>query len=445
MEIGSLALRALASSHHEDSTSCEYGIGNKLTSVTVPWDMNFYQGCGLFWSDAPYSVPAAFLLIFLTTRRISPFILAWVGLSASGVNEIILFRFHREERPDESCLPREGTAFPSGHAALAFSTLWWAVFETIFRPNWTYLRKFLILLIAFIILIPIGPFRVVLKDHTFVQIEAGWVFGIIWGIFNIVLIRFIFARFALEPLYCFTIFRWFFQNDYDPKFRYSHWQGAYFKKHSGTNLKYYYDYHFWEVYRVLFLFYLTIGFANLTFGVWGVIVGPIQKTKDSECDRAAWALSSGSGVFSLILSGFMFVIIYLFYKRFHSRSNPPSVNDQGRYKYSSTYDSEDQNAVHRMLEYVHLDDLAFGAAFFWAMALAWCVAGIQAAYERCDDDLNLILPYFISWVAFNFGSFIFAVVLFNCWSFIQLCRGKSSTTSEIQQDEEEQYLRDEEN
>ena len=144
------------------------------------------------WSLVPSLVVIVCAIVGLVRRTNSPLLVAILGGACSIINKMVSTRIAAaiddkySYRPLGSCL-HQGKAMPSGHVTNAYGIWIWFLLETLSangygaRQGWTAKQKACRIAMATIVLLPVLPARVGIYDHTWAQVIAGCVQGILFG------------------------------------------------------------------------------------------------------------------------------------------------------------------------------------------------------------------------------------------------------------------------
>jgi hypothetical protein len=189
----------------------------------------------------------------------------------------------------------------------------WAGLEVMTRPYYTWKRKLFLLFVLAVVFIPVGPLRVYTHDHNWDQTFYGWLVGVVWAVVIWLIDRFILARFVLEPFFTWRIARFLFKYDYDPEFVYSHWKGE--KYHDAVvdadEVRPRTRRQFLPWNRSLIVgWHLLCAVLVTLLGIMGIICGVLKHQRDPDCDRAAWGLTIGTGVMTIIIGILLFLVSF---------------------------------------------------------------------------------------------------------------------------------------
>jgi membrane-associated phospholipid phosphatase len=281
----------------------------------------------VFYTIIPFVMVGLWLTMFAFTRRLSLLMLMFVGGIGSAINEYALIYISREERPKESCIDAEGKGFPSGHALNAMALFTWCFFEVLTRPYYTWRRRIFLIFVTGVVFIPVGPLRLVVHDHTWRQVWAGMVAGVLWGFIVWVVDRFIIARFLMEPFFSSRIARILLKYDYDPEFLYSHWKGvkyetALLQAHEGPRVRR--QFLPWNRGLIVGWHFLCALIITI-LGITGIICGYLKHWRNPDCDRAAWGLLIGCGILTIIAGLLYFVVTVTLHRKLWFRKPWPYI------------------------------------------------------------------------------------------------------------------------
>jgi len=150
--------------------------------VTAPDSPDFGEILAIIWGFVPYACGLCCVLALVCRRRMWPLLLMSVAGVIVIVNEGVVKRVVKQDRPDDSCLHSKG--MPSSHATLAITYWWWLHLEALIKPQltstspWTSQNKATVLLMVWVLMFPVPFCRVVLHDHSWAQIGVGAAIGV---------------------------------------------------------------------------------------------------------------------------------------------------------------------------------------------------------------------------------------------------------------------------
>eukprot|EP01065_Artemidia_motanka_P047769 TRINITY_DN7561_c1_g1_i1.p1 TRINITY_DN7561_c1_g1~~TRINITY_DN7561_c1_g1_i1.p1 ORF type:complete len:262 (+),score=72.01 TRINITY_DN7561_c1_g1_i1:57-788(+) len=145
--------------------------------VSVPTQPSRLEQVAVFYSMLPWIGAALWILAAASTRRaslIAPVL--WVLLMLL-LSEGIIKKLFPMSRPQLSCLHSNG--MPSSHSAIAVGMLVWSVLTARFNYSGQHipLRKALGFVALFLAFGPVPASRVLLHDHTVLQVVVGGLLG----------------------------------------------------------------------------------------------------------------------------------------------------------------------------------------------------------------------------------------------------------------------------
>jgi len=184
------ASQPCAPSWYAQRLQCPYGHSFKAVSLTWPnEDVGFLTFVAAFYSMVPFFVSIVSMLALLVRRGVSNVLVISFQVIAAGGVVIILKHLFRQPRPIGSCLSSCG--FPSGHATVTIGLLTWVVLEVALSGRWAKEKRrcVLVLVLAVMLLGPVGWSRTVLHDHSWKQVIAGSMVGIVVGALWLLLLR----------------------------------------------------------------------------------------------------------------------------------------------------------------------------------------------------------------------------------------------------------------
>lgn len=160
-----------------------------VISFRTPELNNFFQFITDLGDLYAYAVVSGIATIFFLKKfRSWKFVLQLLGvLLVSALSNIALKRFFDRARPDiEHLVVAKSLSYPSGHAmsAMAFYGFLIYLLHHVRMPGW--LRSFLTMVFFFLIL-AIGTSRIYLGVHFPSDVAAGFLGGLIWVAFCVVL------------------------------------------------------------------------------------------------------------------------------------------------------------------------------------------------------------------------------------------------------------------
>jgi len=161
--------------------------------VTIPEDspLSVLVLLAILYSLLPFLLVGGMVVFSVWTRRL--FWCFGVGLVVItlAVNEGMIKRLIQEKRPDGSCLLSFG--MPSSHSAMSMGLLTWILCEMIIGqsliPTMLFARRGWISIIFTFTNFPVPFSRVILKDHSTLQVFVGSGVGI-----GIAILYFLFLR-----------------------------------------------------------------------------------------------------------------------------------------------------------------------------------------------------------------------------------------------------------
>jgi len=162
-----------------------------VLDVTLPDELSALVILAIFYSMLPFLVIGGMLVIAVSTRRLFwTFAVALVGVIIV-LNEGIIKRIVQEKRPDGSCLHSFG--MPSSHSAISMGLLAWVLLEMIIGqsliPTMLFLKRGWISLLFLVTCVPVPWSRVMLKDHSTLQVFIGSGVGICIAVLYFVFLR----------------------------------------------------------------------------------------------------------------------------------------------------------------------------------------------------------------------------------------------------------------
>ncbi|CAK0907109.1 unnamed protein product [Prorocentrum cordatum] len=159
---------------HVDGRSCPYGTKVALLGASLTWpnsDQTFLVYLAAFYSTVPFGMGVGFLLLLLWRRGTRELLALALLVLQSGILLLLKLAFG-QPRPVGSCLTSCG--MPSGHTMCTITFLTWFAWEAL-PGHPAFLGA------SACVLLPVGWSRTVLRDHTWQQVAAGSVFGILMG------------------------------------------------------------------------------------------------------------------------------------------------------------------------------------------------------------------------------------------------------------------------
>ena len=132
----------------------------------------------VFYSLVPYGMAFLYFLWVIITRSTMGLIFMLLLGVVTVLNEFILKKIIKQQRPPGSCLYGHSYGMPSGHAATTFAILTATLFETLWdRPRIPVYRKVITCFVALFLFAPVPYSRVYLSDHWPAQVAWGCVLG----------------------------------------------------------------------------------------------------------------------------------------------------------------------------------------------------------------------------------------------------------------------------
>eukprot|EP01114_Cavostelium_apophysatum_P023909 TRINITY_DN9171_c0_g1_i1.p1 TRINITY_DN9171_c0_g1~~TRINITY_DN9171_c0_g1_i1.p1 ORF type:complete len:449 (-),score=94.75 TRINITY_DN9171_c0_g1_i1:54-1400(-) len=298
----SFFLRAAAGADDDDGeylVQCN-GVAAHLTSTTIPYDLSFVEFLGVFYTIVQFSYMALLATGMVYTQRFSLGLTFILGLIGSGINEQIIKKITKEGRPFGSCIDTNG--FPSGHALVSMYYFVFLTLESIFHPTWKTKKRIIFAIGNAIILIPVGPLRRVLHDHSWKQIGVGMGSGVVWGIISWLFVQFVLVR------YLYNIMGWritqflHIRNDLRPNFEYSKHEG---KKVEDAKVPRCINTKRWNIKHhrnplVVNSFHIGIILMWISVGIIGIVLGFEKERRDQNCDRTSKGVMISCGCLTII-------------------------------------------------------------------------------------------------------------------------------------------------
>lgn len=124
------------------------------------------------------------LLVFLEKHKfVLPF---WISVAGSILFTTLSKMAFQIERPLNAFLSLDSFSFPSGHATIAVALYGFLVYLLIRSTYPSWIRRFGLILFLIIILL-IGLSRLYLGVHYFSDIYVGFLVGLLWLMFGVIL------------------------------------------------------------------------------------------------------------------------------------------------------------------------------------------------------------------------------------------------------------------
>jgi len=159
-----------------------YTTGLPFSGFTVPKDhATTLNHIGGIYASAPFFLAIGFPLLFLWTRgtkEILGVVFFWLAALVVEILKVII----RQPRPPESC--HTSCGMPSGHTLESMAFFTWFLLEVLRSKVWVPrpLGKAVLLLIAGVLLLPVGWSRTATHDHSWPQVVIGGAVGVLLGI-----------------------------------------------------------------------------------------------------------------------------------------------------------------------------------------------------------------------------------------------------------------------
>ena len=121
----------------------------------------------------------ALLIYFLHKRENKTAILIFVAYLGGVLLNKILKEIFQVPRPVDALIQVEGYAFPSGHAtsAVIFYSLLILLFHKRIKNKIT---RSIFIITNVVVMLLVGVSRIMLKVHSFYDVIAGYLFGLLW-------------------------------------------------------------------------------------------------------------------------------------------------------------------------------------------------------------------------------------------------------------------------
>eukprot|EP01117_Protostelium_nocturnum_P002074 TRINITY_DN12714_c0_g1_i1.p1 TRINITY_DN12714_c0_g1~~TRINITY_DN12714_c0_g1_i1.p1 ORF type:complete len:409 (+),score=69.03 TRINITY_DN12714_c0_g1_i1:110-1336(+) len=379
-----------------DDTYCVDGVGYPhLIVLTVPYNMDFAQAIGVFFSMMPLCLMIFYFFGWVFTRKFIFLILLATGGLASAINQFALKTIEKQYRPTESCL-EEDDGFPSGHSVNSTSVLTFLVLTLLFdryRYSW---RKKIILIFIFVVILGLnGPSRYLVRDHSWLQVGVGMAGGVVWGTIVWVIFRFIFQRYILEKLMC-TKFARFLRlvNDLDPDFKHSKYDGKKYQEQLDTNKESVKHNTFENPTfeenkkncRRAIVVHLISALVQIVLGIIAIIYPIFQSGIPLDCPRADIGLLISLGCFTVSIGLAQIFIAYLLYQK-----------------------SKDE----KWWPFALKSAMVFLSVLFIIACLYTFLAGHAVDKQRCPyQGTSRTIAYVISWGVIQFTMLIYWLAAF---------------------------------
>lgn len=161
---------------------CPHGhsLGLPLSKFTFPTENpTFLTYIAAGYASAPFFLAIGFPVLFLWTRGTKE-ILGTLYFWLTAVLMVVLKSIIGGPRPAGSC--QTSCGMPSGHTMESMAFFTWFLLEVVQSKLTSLRNKSLWLLLAGVLLLPVGWSRTVTLDHSWVQVIVGGAIGVFLGL-----------------------------------------------------------------------------------------------------------------------------------------------------------------------------------------------------------------------------------------------------------------------